>query len=251
MSHLLIPDNKKLKYVVNSLIPRHIRDTYPNWVKIIKAYLEFLDQSYAKNIYEITKNVNINEIYSNLLDDYLANYFKDIIDLDKYQLTDANKRLFLSLSKFITNLKGNKKSFDFLFKSLTNFVIGDPTTDIDVDKITIGYEENESWWGPSDINFYDGSILYNGAETYLAFVSKPFTYRFEIDQGRDSIIDLIRKVHPAGFFFEFFTLLDFSDTQEIEESLTTNVTYFFFYNSSYNYDGSAYYSGSKTYSETF
>lgn len=251
MSDLLIPDNKKLKYIINSLLPRHVKDNYPNWIKIIKAYLEFLDDSYYNKIIEIQKNANINNIYSELLDDYLATYFKDIIDLDKYQLTDANKRLFLSLSKFITNLKGNKKSFDFLFKSLTNFVIADPTDDIDVDKIAIGYYEDESWWGPSDINFYNGAINYDGSEVYDAVISKPFTYRFTIDQGRDSIIDLIRKVHPAGFFFEFFTQLDFVDSQQMTEELTTDVTYFFYYNDSYKYDGKAYYSGSKLYSTTF
>ena len=250
----LIKSNRKIQFLYNALVSDYAKSETPQFANLIKAYLEYLDTTYITNSINILKNNDVNNIYPNMLDDYLSDHFNGIIDQEKYSITDLNKRFFLAFSKIINNLKGNIKSFDFIFRSLSDFVIADDSGDVSVDKIAIEYNEDETWWNPTVANYYNGLISYNGSENYNASFYRGFTYQFTVDQDLNAIIELLKNVHPAGFAYELITQLDFSDEQDIDEELETNTTYYFYYDDSktvWNYDGTIKYSGSLTYNDIF
>ena len=82
---------KKLEYVVESLITPFLKDKFPMWEEFIKEYLKYLDNTIFGKIINITDNNNPFDIYSELVDDYLNTYFKNVINIEKYGLTDSNK----------------------------------------------------------------------------------------------------------------------------------------------------------------
>jgi hypothetical protein len=236
--------DKKIQYLIDELISRHLKENNPQWRKLILAYLQYLDQGSLGKVYSVTNNTDAALVDSDLLDDYLNNYFSDVIDTDHFGIDEQTKRYFLSLSKFITGLKGNKKSFDFLFKSLRNFEIPDPDggDDITINEINLEYEENESWWEPGDFNWYNAAEIHDGSIDYYAEFSKPFTYRFTVSYTQATIIDLIKTVHPAGFFYEFLLKAYFDETVEISDGLLIGENKLIFYNqdeTQYSYDGTA------------
>ena len=140
-----------------------------------------------------------------------------------------NKKVFLNLSGIINNLKGNKKVFDYLFRSFTNITISDEDNNISVDRINIEYNEYEDWWNDDDIKYYDGVHDHDGSGTYKILSSKPFSYEFVVDQSRDIILPLVEKVHPAGFQCIFTRKLDFEEDIPISDSINLIVTYGNFY----------------------
>jgi len=212
--------NKKLEYITETILPKHLIDQYPKYVDFIKVYLRFLDENYSNKILNITDNCETNTIYDELLDDYLNNYFKDVVNLDRYELTNQNKRRVLELSKLIMNTKGNKKSFESLFKSLTNIVIHDPDENVNVDEFNIVYSESE------------GTL---------------FTYTFEVDINYDRVQDLIEQVHPAGFQSVFnIAPFDLQDKVEVEDEFYAEVSTFAQYNGQYQYNGTIQYNATTT-----
>lgn len=236
--------DKKLQYLTKKLIPAFIQNSHPEWEKLISGYFKYLDQSYYNKIINITDNIKPNTIFPELLSDYLENYFNNILDMDYYGLTSDNKKLFLSLSKFITGLKGNKKSFKFLFHSLTNFQFPYEGSEIEIDKVEVEYEENEDWWTPSLLNInYDGGYSYDGVIFYTNVIYKPFTYRFIVDHSTEIIDNLIESVHPAGFTYDFLTRFAYDDSISFEDILNQNTTIYYRYHS----DDAIFYDGSITY----
>jgi hypothetical protein len=241
---------KKLQYISDSLITPYIHDKHPEWAKLIKAYCEYLDGGFFNKVINITDNTSADDIYSELLPYYMNNYFEDVINLDKYGLTDDNQRLFLSLSKFITGLKGNKKSLDFLFNSLTNFRFPTEGTILDIDNIEVEYEENEDWWIEGIIRRYNGAFDHDGVEVYNSEFAKPFTYRLIADQPYATLIELIRSVHPAGFNFEFLTKFNFEDSIELQDTINMDATFSYYYNfpdKTHAYNGAIDYDGTYNY----
>lgn len=188
---------KKLEYITKSLLTPFLRDNYPLWHDLIKGYLKYLDNSFYSKIINLTDNNNSFTIYSELLDDYLELYFNGMIDMQQYQLTDDNKRIYIALSKYIFGLKGNKKALDFLFKSLSDVQVLTDNGFVTIDQINIDYFENESWW-PS---------------TY------PFTYKFTVDESYTALRDLICSVHPAGFNYEFSQQFPFMDSISMSDEI--------------------------------
>lgn len=221
---------KKLEYLVNSLLQKHIVDNYPKYVDFIKVWLRFIDENYATKILSIQDNTDADTVYSELLDLYLNQYFKDVIDLTKFELTDQNKRIYLTLSKFINNLKGNKKSIDFLFRLLSNFRIADEAGNVDIGKVDVLFEENEDWWLTGDTHYHDGTYIYDGTIDHTANLPRPFTYRFTLSEEREAIINLIESIHPAGFEREFLTVWTDSDDQSTTDLLSIILTVYNYYN---------------------
>lgn len=215
--------DKKLAHVVETMILPFIKDRFPKWEEFIKGYYQYLDQSFFDKIINIEKNNNPFEIYSELVDDYLNNYFKDVINIEKYGLTDQNKRLYISLSKFIAGMRGNQNGFNFLFKSLTDFRFPSESGDIDIDKISVKYREDESWWS----------------------TGQPYTYRFVLDQSYEVMKELIESIHPAGFIFEFVTGIFFEEEQSIEDLISMKVLYVPNYDGEMLYDGTIMYGGTQ------
>ena len=192
-------DNKKLQYIIQHLLSGNINDNYPNLVLLFKALAEYEDAggAYSKSMF-MTENNQYSTIYPELIDEFYNDFFNNVIDETKYELTQENKRLFISIAAMIHNLKGNIKSQDFLFKYMENIIIEDDNDDqYNIDKFTYSYVEDESWWETA---------------TY-----KPFTYEITFDQPREAIRELVESVHPAGFDFEFVTELNFID--ELDDSL--------------------------------
>ena len=208
--------NKKLEYITETLLPKHLIDQYPKYVDFIRVYLRFLDQTYSDKILKITDNCNTNTVYDELLDDYLNNYFKDVVNLDRYELTSQNKRRLLELSKLIMNSKGNKKSFEALFKSLTDIVIHDPDENTEVDEFNIVYSDS-----PGNL----------------------YTYEFEVDIDFDKVSDLIEQVHPAGFRTIFnIAPFDIPEGITISDEFYAEVSSFSQYNGDHQYNGAIQYS---------
>ena len=240
----------KLKYVVDSLLSDYVSDEYPKWNDLISVFCEYLDNNTHGKIVNILDNLNYNTIYPELIDEYIGNYFKDVIDSTQYQLTENNKQLFISLSKILTGTKGTRQSYDFLFKYLTDFELNNSEGSTSyIDAFTIGYEENEGWWKTGDFNFYNGNIIHDGTYTYEFDVGQPYTYKFVVDEQKKSVVSLINSLHPAGFHYEFTTKYKFIDDLLITDDFCVNITYRFHYNDKYVYDGTITYSGTKTVDE--
>ena len=207
--------DKKLSLIVNSMIIPFIKDKFPKWEQFIKGYFQYLDQACFDKIINISSNNNPFEIYEVLLDDYLNTYFRDVIDIEKYGLTDENKRLFISLSKFIAGMKGNSNSFEFLFRSLKDFRFQSEGGEIDIGSIDINYYDTESWWSTGN----------------------PYTYRFTLDQSFEVMKALIDSLHPAGFLFEFMSSISIEDEQGVDDEIDMTVTRISKYDGDKDYDG--------------
>jgi len=223
---VLLNEYKKLQFLVDTLVLPFIKNQHPKWRELILSYLEFLDESALNKSMNITDNVDVNSMYSELLDDFLDLYFKDVIDLNKFGLNDENKRLFISLSKLIGNLKSTKTSFGFFFNSFSDFSIPSASGDISVTDLTIELKEMPDWW-----------LEHNDP-------TQPFTYMFRIDTPElANLKELIKRVHPAGWLQLFLLEVSFDDESGRGEYMNgydcfeLDINYGNYYNGQYNYDG--------------
>jgi hypothetical protein len=223
---VLLNEYKKIQFMVDSLVLPFIKNQHPKWRELILTYLEFLDENALNKSMNITDNVDVNSMYSELLDEFLALYFKDVVDINKFGLNDDNKRLFISLSKLIGNLKSTKTSFGFFFNSFSDFSIPSDTGDISVTDMTIELKEMPEWW------------LENNDPT------QPFTYVFRTNTPElANLKELIKQVHPAGWLQLFMFEVSFDDESGQGEYMNgydcfeLDVTHGNFYNGQYNYDG--------------
>ena len=239
---------RKIQYLTDSLVPDNIHFNFPKYKEFIRAFLKYLDLTSIKSTVNILNNVNINYVYKEFIDDYLGMYLNEVLDLSKYRLTDENKRKILNLSRILHNLKGNKKSFDFLFRTLTNIVIANEDKNINIDRIVTEYIENEEWWNIELVKYYDAVYLYDGSQDHTAIYSKPFNYQFKIDQSRETMLPLIRALHPAGFNYEFLIEIPFMDDMSIAEVLDVKTRYFHFYSYDVPNMTNYYYNGQITHS---
>lgn len=239
---------KKIQYIVDDVISDSVEYKYPKFKELIKSYFKYLDLTSIKTTLNIQNNCNINTVYDEYVDSYLNNLFNGVIDLNKYGLTNENKKRFLQLSRILNNLKGNEKAFDFLFRTFTDIRVAQDDISIDIDKIIVDFIENESWWDPTEAHFYDGTIFYDGTYDHAVDFQRPFTYQFLIDQSRESMLPLIRTVHPAGFEYEFLLQAVFEDSQQVVDEINMTARYFHYYAygepdmTDYFYDGTITYS---------
>lgn len=217
---VLVNEYKKIQFLVDNLVLPFLKSQHPKWRDLILAYLEYLDDNPLFYALNITDNVNVNEMFSELLDDFLNLYFKDVVDLNKFGLNDDNKRLFIALSKLIHNLKANKSSFGFFFNSFTNFSIPTDSGDIDIGALTVELREKPEWW------------FINNDPT------RPYTYIFKVNEvDLTNIRELIAEVHPAGFLYLFLYEIHFEEHLRAYECIELTTRYGIFYNGKYNYDG--------------
>lgn len=220
---------KKLEYLTNSFTPKHVEHFNPKFKDLIRVFLRYLDYFPMFKTLTLEKNNNLNTIFPEFIDYYLDQYLNNTIDLSKYQLTENNKKLLLLLSRLINNSKGTQKAFSYLFRSLTNIRIANEDIQISVDKIVTEFIENESWWSGGTIKYYDDTYTYDGSVDHEADFAKPFTYQFKIDQSLDTMLPLIKSVHPAGFQQEFLLEMNFEDDLNSDDELNTTITYYHFY----------------------
>lgn len=217
---VLVNEYKKIQYYVDALVLPFLKTQHPKWRDLIRVYLEYLDNNSLNKALNITDNVDVNTMYSELLDDFLDLYFKDVVDLNKFGLNDDNKRLFLALSKLIHNLKSTKTSFGFFFNSFTDFSIPTDTGDINVNDLVAELLEKPEWW------------LLNNDPT------RPFTYIFKVNESDlTNIKELIAEVHPAGFLQLFLYEVHFEEFLRGYDCLEMSTRYGIYYNGKYYYDG--------------
>ena len=230
---------KKLEYLTDSFVPDHIQYYNPKYKDLVRVFLRFLDYNSMFKTLNLASNNDLNKIFTEFLDYYLDQYLYGMVDLSKYELTDRNKQLFLLLSRILNNSKGTRKAFSYLFNSLTDIRIANEDVKISVDKIVTEFIEDESWWDLGDVKYHDGVYLRDGSITYEAEIPRPFTYQFKIDQSRETMLPLIRSVHPAGFQQEFLIEMDQADSQSTSDLIDTTTTYYHFY--SYGVSGKTWY----------
>lgn len=217
---ILTNEYKKLEYIVNSLVIPWIRSEHPQWLALIKTYLQYLDTNSLAKALNITDNTSSETIFVELLDDFLNLYFKDVIDLNKFGLTDDNKRLFISLAKLMHNLKSTETSFGMFFGSFSNFSIPTDSGDINVDDLIVELLEDENWW-----------YLNNDPV-------RPFTYIFKINEVElTNLRELIKTQHLAGWLQLFLYEVHFEDYLDGSDLLELISRYLLRYDGKYNYDG--------------
>jgi hypothetical protein len=217
---VLINQYKKIQYLIDALVLPFLKTQHPKWRDLILVYLKYLDENPLFSAINFTNNTDVNEMFSNLLDDFLNLYFKDVIDLNKFGLNDDNKRLFIALSKLIHNLKSTGTSFGFFFNSFTDFSIPTAGGDININDLVVELLEKPEWW------------LLNNDPT------RPFTYIFKINEtDLTNLKELIKEVHPAGFLQLFLYEVHYNDYLRGYECLELTTHYRIFYNGKYNYDG--------------
>lgn len=98
-----------LSSIVDSQLPRYVRDDYPAFVEFIKAYYEYLETQQTADPYQLR---NIDETI-----DSFVQYFRKELAANAPQLV-SNERFILSHIKELYLSKGTKASFDLLFKLL-------------------------------------------------------------------------------------------------------------------------------------
>lgn len=217
---ILTNEYKKLHYIVNSLVIPWIRSEYPQWLALITAYLKYLDMNALSKALSITNNTNAETIFTELLDDFLNLYFKDVIDLNKFGLNDDNKRLFISLARLLHNLKSTETSFGMFFGSFSNFSIPTDSGDINVNDLVVELLEDEDWW-----------YLNNDP-------TRPFTYIFKINEVELTNLKLlIKEEHPAGWIQLFQYEVSFEDYIDGNEILELISRYLLRYDGKYTYNG--------------
>lgn len=177
---------RRLKEIVDNKIPEYVYKHYPYLIEFIYGYVDFIDQEVGEDCLNFTENLNPDKILDRFLDDYFQQYCSQLINTELYQITDANKRLFLSIAKFFYKNKGKKFSFDIVLKYLTQFFVFKDENYIDV----IDYEIIE------DINGWYSSQI---GESY----SKPYTYIIKGDFPKSLIVTMIENLNPVGFYPEF------------------------------------------------
>jgi hypothetical protein len=203
---------KKLEYISDTFLSDHVKTTYPMWTKFINAFAQYLDTSFWKNTINITDNLDYNKIYPELLESFVTQYISSFFNANKYGLTDANKRHFISINKIIAGMKGNINSYDFLFKYLKDMDMESEGGSKIVEAFDILLEENENW---GSTNYYDGTYVYDGTINYDG--GDQYSYKLTVDQNQGVIQDLIDVLHPIGLLVVFELLLDTTENQRITD----------------------------------
>lgn len=186
---------RRLRQIIDSKIPEYYYKRYPYLIQFIYGFVDFIDQECAKDIMNLTENLDPDKINDKFLDDYFEQYCKNLIDPESYQLTDENKRLFLSISKLLYNNKGKKLSFDIALKYLTRFFVYSDDNYVE----TLDYElieDAENWYS---YRWYPPG---SGTPQELAY-RNAFTYTIEGDFRRSLIASMIEQLNPVGFGAEY------------------------------------------------
>ncbi len=202
---------KRLRQIIDSKIPEYYYTRYPQYIKFLYGFIDFVDQECAQDIMNITDNLDPDKITDTFIDDYFEQYCKNLLDTTQYQLTNENKRLFLSISKLLYNNKGKKLSFDIALKYLTRFFVYSDENYVE----TIDYTviENSDYWMSYDPPYYIPG-------NYLPY-KNAYTYTIQGDFRRNLIVSMIDQLNPVGFYPEFLFPVDGTDSFYIADAIET------------------------------
>ena len=105
-------DKTPIAIALERQIPEHIRGEYELFVKFVKAYYEFLEQTQQRNLEDIRS-------IDNTLDEFVIRFKKELSVLFPTN-TLANERFVLQRIREFYQARGSKESYQFLFRILFN-----------------------------------------------------------------------------------------------------------------------------------
>lgn len=166
---------KRIEYIILDLISPYIKQNYPLYAEFLILFGKYLDENNYGKILHIDDNFDPYEIFSELLDLYLDEFFTEVFDTNIFNLTDINKSRFIDLSQRINKIKGLPQSFQVLLQSLVDFTYATAGGDVDVDDL--------------------GNINIVEPPDY----SEIFNYKLiTTSTDIDNVESIIESVHPAG-----------------------------------------------------
>lgn len=206
--------SRKLRQIIDSKIPEYYYKRYPKLVDFLHAFAEFADQEGLEDALNLSDNLDIEKIDEKFLDDYFQQYCSAFIDTDIFQITNSNKRLFLTISKFFYKNKGKKLSFDIALRYLTQFFTFDSenyVADVSYDLI----EDKNNWYSGTHVHPPYQTVPYQ----------LPYRYIIETDISKSFIATLIDTLNPVGFTpryeYEQYETETYSIATNVSNSLTT------------------------------
>jgi len=213
---------KSLSDLIDNFIPKELQHEFPMYKKFIQVYLEYLDSTIYEKISNLLLNNDPDSMYPELLNNYFSQFFHNIIDIEKYGLTDENKKLYIELSKIIIGLKGTKNSIEFLFNALDEFQVFGGGTIPKVEDYEYSIKDDSWDFTPTGMRKY------------------PYTYRFNAGNEfpTKTLVDIVQNIHPAGFNFDFIIRKDKVENVYVEDLLKIRVEDIQLYNGEYSYNGS-------------
>ena len=105
-------DKTPIAVALERQIPEYIRGEYELFVKFVKAYYEFLEQTQQRNLEDIRS-------IENTLDEFVIRFKKELSVLFPTN-TLANERFILQRIREFYQARGSKESYQFLFRILFN-----------------------------------------------------------------------------------------------------------------------------------
>lgn len=202
---------RKLRHIIDSKIAGYIFKRYPYLVEFIRGFAEFLDQESTQDALNLTDNLDPSKMFVKYLTLYFDQFCKNMIDPNEYQLSNDNKRLFISIIKFLNDNKGKRFSFDIALRYMKNFFSS--TRNNFVSSIDYEIEEIEANWKSIQLAS-PYPVVWQAHE-------KPYTYLITGDFVRSLVYSLIVKLNPVGFWPEF--KIEYPETEE-NYSVADNAT---------------------------
>lgn len=105
-------DKTPIAIALERQIPEHIRGEYELFVKFVKSYYEFLEQTQQRNLEDIRS-------IENTLEEFVIRFKKELSVLFPTN-TLANERFILQRIREFYQARGSKESYQFLFRILFN-----------------------------------------------------------------------------------------------------------------------------------
>lgn len=193
---------KKIRYIIDNKLPEYFFKRYPNLIKFIYGFVDFVDKECAEDILNMTEIIDIDNMKDTFIESMFETYCKNAVSAENFALTNSIKKELIMLGKMWFKNKGKSFSLDIALKYLSNYFITDENLYIE----NIEYEIEE----PLDYWF---------AEDNKAF-KKPYTYIIKGDFPISSMNTMIEKFNPVGFAPEYqFTLIP---TEEWDLRLTND-----------------------------
>lgn len=172
---------KRIEYIISDLITPYIKTTYPLYSELLILFGRYLDQNSQTKILNIEDNLISFNIYSELLDFYLDEFFTQAFDLDRFGLTDDNKKIFIDRAEIINSLKGTAQGFGVFLQSFLDIEFASKT-------------------GVVQIPDFGEVILQQPTEE-----SKIYQYNIRSAVTEDEDLEvLLDNVHPAGMLRTLF-----------------------------------------------
>lgn len=123
---------KKIEYIIPDLITPYVKTNYPLYYEMCVVFARYLDENSQTKILNLEDNLSSFDIYSELLDYYLDEFFTQAFDLDRFGLTDDNKKIFIDRAEIINSLKGTAQGFGVFLQSFLDIEFASKTGIVEI-----------------------------------------------------------------------------------------------------------------------